>query len=194
MTLDDASAAILHAGCGGAASDCEKRGAVFTRREVIEFILDLVGYTADRDLARTRLLEPAAGRGDFLIPAIERLVAAARAHGGNPRSLVKRLGSAIVAVEVHDDSAAVARTAVTATLRRFDVAISAAAALARRWVVRGDFLLLDHPTTFSYAVGNPPHVRQFRSPGSSAMLPKSTSLSSDPSSRGGSRNAIMLAI
>ena len=39
----------------------EKRGAVFTRREVVEFILDLVGYTADKPLHRLRLLEPSCG-------------------------------------------------------------------------------------------------------------------------------------
>lgn len=164
MTLDDASAAILHAGRDYAASDREKRGAVFTRREVIEFILDLVGYTADRDLARARLLEPAAGHGDFLIPAVERLVAADRAHGGDPRSFVERLGTAIVAVEVHDDSAEAARATVTATLRRLDVAGPAAATLAQRWVMRGDFLLLDQPTMFTHAVGNPPYVRQEQIP------------------------------
>lgn len=164
MTLDDASAATLHAGRDDAASDHEKRGAVFTRREVVEFILDLVGYTADRDLAGTRLLEPAAGHGHFLIPAVERLVVADRAHGGDPRSLVERLGAAIVAVEVHDDSAEAACAAIRATLRRLDVADPAAAALARRWVVRGDFLLLDQPSTFTHAVGNPPYVRQEQIP------------------------------
>jgi type I restriction-modification system DNA methylase subunit len=36
----------------------EERGAVFTRREVVEFILDLVGYRVERPLHRLRLLEP----------------------------------------------------------------------------------------------------------------------------------------
>ena len=29
-------------------SDAKERGAIYTRREVVEFILDLVGYTSDR--------------------------------------------------------------------------------------------------------------------------------------------------
>ncbi len=52
------------------------RGAVFTRPEVAAAILDLSGYTADRPLHRLRLLEPAFGEGDFLRPALDRLLEA----------------------------------------------------------------------------------------------------------------------
>ena len=41
-----------------AQSGIEERGAIFTRREVVEFILDLIGYTADQPLYAKRLLEP----------------------------------------------------------------------------------------------------------------------------------------
>ena len=58
----------------------EERGAVFTRREVVDFILDLVGYTADRPLHEKRLLEPSVGHGDFLLVAVERLLDAWQAH------------------------------------------------------------------------------------------------------------------
>ncbi len=61
--------------------DSEGRGAVFARPEVVEFILDLTGYTVDRPLHRFRLLEPSFGEGDFLIPVVERLVESYRAHG-----------------------------------------------------------------------------------------------------------------
>ncbi len=37
----------------------DQHGEVFTRRWVAEMILDLVGYTSDRDLASLRALEPA---------------------------------------------------------------------------------------------------------------------------------------
>jgi hypothetical protein len=39
-----------------AATGTESRGAIFTRLEVVEFILDLSGYTEDKLLARKRLL------------------------------------------------------------------------------------------------------------------------------------------
>jgi hypothetical protein len=66
-----------------AAMDEVQRGAVFTRREVVQAILDLVGYVADRPLHRMRLLEPSFGEGDFLLPAIDRLLEAhARVRAG----------------------------------------------------------------------------------------------------------------
>ena len=53
----------------------EARGAIFTRAEVVDFILDLVGYTEDQPLYHKRLLEPSCGAGDFLLPVVDRLLA-----------------------------------------------------------------------------------------------------------------------
>lgn len=50
----------------------EARGAIFTRSEVVDFILDLVGYTEDQPLHKKRLLEPSFGGGDFLLPIVDR--------------------------------------------------------------------------------------------------------------------------
>ena len=41
-----------------AAAPVEGHGAIFTRREVADFILDLIGYTSNEPLAERRLLEP----------------------------------------------------------------------------------------------------------------------------------------
>ena len=58
------------------AAGTESRGAIFTRAEVVDFILDLAGYTQDKPLHQMRLLEPSFGSGDFLIPIVRRLLAA----------------------------------------------------------------------------------------------------------------------
>jgi len=47
---------------------------------VVEFILDLAGYTADEPLDIKRLLEPSFGDGDFLLLAVARLLEAYRAQ------------------------------------------------------------------------------------------------------------------
>ena len=67
---------VTNAVAAMAVSGAEERGAVFTRREVVEFILDLSGYTVDQPLHRFRLLEPSFGLGDFLLVAAERLLEA----------------------------------------------------------------------------------------------------------------------
>jgi hypothetical protein len=50
-------------------------GFVTTPREIVELILDLVGYFHDkRDLCKTRILDPACGSGTFLVEAVSRLL------------------------------------------------------------------------------------------------------------------------
>ena len=56
----------------------EERGAIFTRQEVINFILDLVGYTVDEPLHERRALEPSFGGGDFLLALTGRLITSYR--------------------------------------------------------------------------------------------------------------------
>jgi hypothetical protein len=86
---------------GMADSGAESRGAVFTRREVVDFILDLAGYTIDKPLHRARLLEPSMGRGDFLTPAIDRLLEAYQSEVGERNDVIKDLGDSVLAVELH---------------------------------------------------------------------------------------------
>jgi adenine-specific DNA-methyltransferase len=62
-------------------------GEVFTRRWVVEVLLDLTGYTADRGLGQVTLLEPSCGSGAFLTVVLERLIASAQGHGTHLASL-----------------------------------------------------------------------------------------------------------
>jgi type I restriction-modification system DNA methylase subunit len=80
-------------------SGTEERGAIFTKREVADFILDLVGYTTDKDLRNVRLLEPSFGAGDFLIPSLERLLDSWDRFGNKAKPL--ELTDSIQAVEIH---------------------------------------------------------------------------------------------
>ena len=46
---------------------------VYTKPWVVDLILDLAGYVADRDLVAARAAEPAAGAGAFVRPMVRRL-------------------------------------------------------------------------------------------------------------------------
>lgn len=106
------------------------RGAVFTRREVVEFILDLCDYSDDRPLHQCRLLEPSFGEGDFLLVAVERLLSSC-----TPRKLlvgpgvVQLLKDAIRAVEIHHASFLKTRTSVVRLLGRHGIRADDAGAL-----------------------------------------------------------------
>jgi hypothetical protein len=144
-----------------APASAEDRGAIFTRREVVEFMLDLVGYTPDRPLAELRLLEPSVGRGDFLLPAVDRLLTSWRASG---RSDAPALCPALRGVEINAESIQEVRRALLVRLASHGLAADDAELLADAWLVQGDFLLEPFAARFHVVVGNPPYVRQERIP------------------------------
>ena len=141
------------------AGGVDERGAVFTRREVVDFVLDLSGYTVDKPLHRMRLLEPSFGDGDFLLPAVERLLQAWR-NSGDIAAPIDALGSCVRAVELHGDSVVSTRAALVVLMAQHGIDARPAMSLADTWLIHGDFLLVGLPDPFDIVVGNPPYVRQ----------------------------------
>jgi hypothetical protein len=148
------TAAVNELASGGT----EARGAVFTKVEVVEFILNLCGYTQGRPLAEMRLLEPSFGDGDFLLPAVKRLLEA-WVGAGRPDP-VASLSHSILAVEIHRQSFNATRDRVCRVLMEAGIDAQSTEKLAARWLVNSDFLLLGLDGTFDFVVGNPPYVRQ----------------------------------
>lgn len=137
----------------------DARGAIFTRVEVVDFILDIAGYTTDQALHRKRILEPSFGAGDFLLRIIDRLLMAW--HASHPVGTAQEeLADAIRAVELHHETFVVTRSLVIERLKASGIAVASAIALADRWLVQGDFLLEPIAGWFDFVVGNPPYVRQ----------------------------------
>jgi hypothetical protein len=136
-------------------SDVDARGAIFTKREVVDFMLDLAGYTPDKPLHQMRLLEPSSGGGEFLLAAAQRLLAAFEADGRQGD-----LGPCIRAVELHIATFDTARSRLDVLLSEHGFTQSERVRLLSAWLISGDFLL--HPITgrFDFVVGNPPYVRQ----------------------------------
>ena len=133
-------------------------GEVFTRRWVVDLILDLAGYRADDDLGASVIVEPACGTGAFLVPIAERLAESCNQHG---RSLAD-LGQAIRAFDVLDRNFDAARNSVAARLVKLGQPADIAESLSSPWISQGDFLLgpvCDPPLRADFVVGNPPYVR-----------------------------------
>ena len=133
-------------------------GEVFTRRWVVDLILDLAGYRAADDLGASVIVEPACGAGAFLVPIAERLAESCGRHG---RSLAD-MGPAIRAFDVLDRNVDAARCSVAARLVSLGQPASIADSLSAQWISQGDFLLgagLDGSSQADFVVGNPPYVR-----------------------------------
>ena len=139
----------------GARSSGETHGVVLTKPHVVSLILDLAGYTVDRDLTALSLLEPACGLGAFLVPAVERLLAVA----DRLKVDVVDLQSPITAYDIDEDHVARSRETVAALLQKHGVDRRRARAAASRWIVCSDFLLKSQADRFDVVVGNPPYVR-----------------------------------
>ena len=138
-------------------SSALERGAVFTRREVVEFILDLVGYTSDKLLWELRLMEPSFGRGDFLEVVVERLLKSWKRSGkGN----IAALDGAITAVEVHRETFGMTGKRLCDFVAAHGLTATDANRLINAWLHQGDFLLRRENSRFDVVVGNPPYLRQ----------------------------------
>lgn len=138
----------------------EPQGAVYTKPEIVQLILDLVGYSTSKDerLASKRVLEPSCGDGAFIIEVVARLVACER----NRKSSCWNdpiLDDALRAADISEAAVASARTRISAYLTEAGCPPERANQLVEMWVVHTDFLLCEWSGNFDVVVGNPPYVR-----------------------------------
>lgn len=135
----------------------DNNGEVFTRRWVVEALLDLTGYTPDKDLVALTLLEPACGSGAFLGPVVERLLRSASDFGRDAEQLM----DAIIAFDLQEVHVEASRRLCFAILRDFGINEGLAAQLAKNWIRHHDFLLpmQDSLPSVDVVVGNPPYIR-----------------------------------
>ncbi|MDC0769939.1 Eco57I restriction-modification methylase domain-containing protein [Streptomyces sp. HD] len=139
-----------------ALQEAVRHGEVFTRRWVVEAILDLVGYKDALDLADLRIIEPACGQGAFLSPIAARLSASCRNHG---RPLLDAI-DAIRAFDLVEMNVERSRATVAAQLTDDGWSASEVEKVVSSWIRHGDFLLQEaNAETADFVVGNPPYIR-----------------------------------
>ncbi|GIJ23480.1 type II DNA modification methyltransferase [Micromonospora lutea] len=133
-----------------------EHGEVFTRRWIVDLILDLAGYTADRDLAALVAVEPASGEGAFLAAMAARVSASCRKHD---RSLLDAK-HAVRAFDLLAPNVAASRRLARDVFVEDGWPLPEAREVATAWVRQGDYLLDTHVDSgVDLVVGNPPYVR-----------------------------------
>src|ERR1035438_359581 len=117
-------------------SPVEAKGVVYTKRWVVDRLLDLAGYSPEDNLVDSVAVEPAAGDGAFLGPIIERLMESCRKLG-RPLSDCR---DSLIAFELDDESADRARALAAGVLKDRGVARPLADRLASGGARTGDYL------------------------------------------------------
>lgn len=132
-------------------------GEVFTRRWVVDLILDLCEYRPDRDLTQVRVAEPSVGSGAFWVPIVERLIEARTKH--QPELPWADLGDVLRGWDLQPQHIDTCRELTTGMLIEACCDPDTAAGLSERWLSCADFLLTDRQFTADLVVGNPPYIR-----------------------------------
>ena len=82
-------------------------GEFYTPREIIEYILDAVGYKPENEIRSKRILDPACGSGSFLVEATQRLIERYRRIGFNlkdpdeAKQIIEECISSIYGLDIH---------------------------------------------------------------------------------------------
>jgi len=134
----------------------KEHGAVFTKPWMVDFMLDLCGYTPDENLAQRVVVEPSCGDGAFLLPIVERLSKSCRTWGID----ILDARPAIRAFDLQPEHVATCRVGVTRWLLEDGWTERTAAELAECWVSCEDYLLRGSENeNADLVVGNPPYIR-----------------------------------
>lgn len=169
-------------------------GVVYTKKWVVNLILDVAGYVPGTGISDKVIVEPSCGCGAFLTVIAARLADDAIAVGKGWTSL----GNAIRAYDIDSASIETARKAAAESLMKRGCPAIQARELCEQWIVHGDFILDDVPAA-DFIVGNPPYVRATEiDRGKRALYVKRLSsvttgcdLPSSQASRGGFRRVVV---
>lgn len=138
----------------------KSRGAVYTRPEIVNLMLDLLGYSFDKPLYQFRILEPSFGNGSFLLPIVKRLIQSYKNEKKNLSEIGHDLNQVIKAVELHQPAFLETRRKIIDFLRDEGINENQSRMLAKSWLTCGDFLLSEIEGSFTHIIGNPPYIRQ----------------------------------
>lgn len=123
-----------------------RHGDVFTSPKVVSYMLDLVGYTSDKDLSKIRILEPSCGKGEFVVEIIRRLMESSGRFGFDFETA---FSSKVFACDIDEIKIASCRGRVSE--------LSLSLPLDDN-IFQADFLTADF-RSFDIIVGNPPYIR-----------------------------------
>lgn len=124
----------------------------------MNLVLDLVGYSSERDLTALTLVEPSIGGGAFTAAICERFASSKRDH--HPDAPWSDLSDRIRGWDIQRHHVETCREQAIDILVEYGCPEAEARGLCDRWFRPGDFLLADLAgVRADVVVGNPPYIR-----------------------------------
>jgi tRNA1(Val) A37 N6-methylase TrmN6 len=130
------------------------KGQIYTRREVVEFMLTAIGLNTCEDFKNVRILEPSCGEGEFVVAIVDRLI-----NLSQKRPTIKQLATKLLAVDLVTESIEITKKKVVNQLEARGYSTIEVTSLLNQWFLPTDFLLADITPDFTHVIGNPPYVR-----------------------------------
>lgn len=130
-----------------------RHGEVFTNTNVVQYILNEVGYTAQQDLKTIKILEPASGKGAFAKEIITRL------YQSSLKYKFPFADSLIANVRFFELDSNAYRGLLESVDNLVEGLTGKKSNIGSEICVQADYLSYEFPTKFNCIVGNPPYIR-----------------------------------
>lgn len=130
------------------------KGQIYTRPEVVEFMLTAIGLNTCEDFKNVRILEPSCGEGEFVVAIVNRLI-----NIPQRRPTIKQLSRKLLAVDLVTESIEITKKKVAKLLEARGYSTIEVSSLLNQWFLSTDFLLAEIESDFTHVIGNPPYVR-----------------------------------
>jgi type I restriction-modification system DNA methylase subunit len=88
----------------------KRLGEFYTPEDVIDYILDAVGYTSESEIEGKKLLDPACGSGGFLVRATNIFVEKLKSHGFDAETILRKLQESIYGFDINPFACHLAET------------------------------------------------------------------------------------
>ena len=135
-----------------------ERGEIFTKPEIVQFMIHTSGVSRALLMLGTRILEPSCGQGEFVAAIAKELCAKIKTLKSPKRVKAEYFKQLITAYDISSDNIAVAKAKTYQVLKSVFDDIDALT-LVSEWYKNDDFLLSDCGSLYTHVVGNPPYVR-----------------------------------
>jgi len=130
------------------------KGQIYTRNEVVDFMLTIIGLNENEDLNNVRILEPSCGEGEFVVAIAKILI-----NKSNRKPTINWLMGKVLAIDIVGTSINIAKSKIYKLLIDNGYSELDSKKLLKDWFLRTDFLLEEISPDFTHVIGNPPYVR-----------------------------------